>query len=96
MKKETYNGWTNYATWRVMLENFDGVDFVRDDVWGDTVGDFAEQLQGDVETRINDYDDPKPDSVAQSYAHAFISDCNWYEMAESINETYELGLKAYD
>jgi hypothetical protein len=24
MKKETYNGWTNYATWRVNLEIFDG------------------------------------------------------------------------
>ena len=25
MKKETYNGWTNYATWRINLEIFDGL-----------------------------------------------------------------------
>ena len=26
MKNDTYNGWTNYATWRVNLEIFDGLD----------------------------------------------------------------------
>jgi hypothetical protein len=25
MKTEKYNGWTNYATWRVNLEMFDGI-----------------------------------------------------------------------
>ena len=27
MNDKTYNGWTNYATWRVNLEIFDGMDF---------------------------------------------------------------------
>ncbi len=26
MKDTTYNGWTNYETWRVNLEVFDGFD----------------------------------------------------------------------
>jgi hypothetical protein len=26
MTDTTYNGWTNYATWRVNLEVFDGLD----------------------------------------------------------------------
>mgnify|MGYP003348713519 CR=1 FL=1 len=26
MSNTTYQGWTNYATWRVMLELFDGMD----------------------------------------------------------------------
>ena len=26
MSDKTYNGWTNYATWRVNLEIFDGWD----------------------------------------------------------------------
>ena len=30
MTKETYNGWTNYATWRVNLEMFDVVDHAGD------------------------------------------------------------------
>lgn len=25
MTDDTYNGWTNYATWRVNLEMFDGM-----------------------------------------------------------------------
>lgn len=97
MTKETHNGWTNYATWRVMLENFDGINFVRDDVWGDTVADFADQLAGDVETRLDEEftNDTRGTSLANSYAHAFIAECNWYEMAESINETYQLGLKTH-
>ena len=32
MTDKTYNGWTNYATWRVMLEMFDGID-LRDYEW---------------------------------------------------------------
>ena len=27
MQKLEYNGWTNYATWKVSLEMFDGVDW---------------------------------------------------------------------
>ena len=94
MNTNKHNGWSNYATWRVMLENFDGVNFVRDDVWGDSVADFAQQLQGDVETRLDEEfdNDTRNTSLANSYAHAFIADCNWYEMAESINEAYELNL----
>lgn len=26
MTDKTYNGWTNYATWRIQLEVFDGVE----------------------------------------------------------------------
>lgn len=100
MNKETYNGWTNYATWRVNLEMFDGISWVRDDVCGDTVSDFAEQLQGDVETRIDEsnteHQDRAYNNIAQDYAHAFIADVNWYEIAKNINDDYELGLKDHD
>ena len=30
--EKTYNGWTNYATWRVNLEIFDGIE-PRDMDW---------------------------------------------------------------
>ena len=30
MNDTKYNGWTNYATWRVNLEIFDGMDFEQD------------------------------------------------------------------
>ena len=100
MSTEKYNGWSNYPTWRVNLEHFDGVEFVRDDVWGDSVSDFADQLQGDVETRIDEsatgepHKDGPRDTLAHQYAHAFISNVNWYEIAEMHNESCELGLKS--
>ena len=27
LNENKYNGWTNYATWKIMLELFDGVEF---------------------------------------------------------------------
>ena len=27
MKQETYNGWTNYATWRINLEIVEDIEF---------------------------------------------------------------------
>jgi hypothetical protein len=32
MNDKTYNGWTNYATWRINLEMFDGCN-LTDDGW---------------------------------------------------------------
>jgi hypothetical protein len=39
-----YNGWTNYATWRVNLEIIDGTQFVHDDIKSTSV--LAIQLLG--------------------------------------------------
>lgn len=72
----TYNGWTNYATWRVNLEIFDGMS-PRDvtgtrDVeayeLGQAMKEYAEEMLSG-------------DSLAVSYALAFLSDVNWYEIA---------------
>lgn len=89
---EKYNGWHNYATWRVNLEMLDGISWVRDDVWGDSVSNFADQLKSDCEERLSI--DAKDDTLVYSYAMAFINDVDWYEIAEHINEDYELGLEA--
>ena len=41
MKDTTYNGWTNYATWRVNLELFDG----SDQFWSaDSAREFVEEI----------------------------------------------------
>ena len=75
-----YNGWTNYPTWRINLEIFDGYDppedITIDDVW---CKEYAEQIifADDGVDRV---------SLVASYASAFISDVNWYEIAEGINE----------
>ena len=78
----TYNGWTNYATWRVMLEIFDGYDpegTPVDEAWAeeyadDIVSDFGQTHSG----------------LALDYARAFLNGVNWREIADHINEAYEL------
>lgn len=79
---ETYNGWTNYATWRVMLEIFDGYMPEDDeDSWD------AERVQNYADELISI--DVREPSVALDYARAFLSDVNWYEIADALNERIE-------
>jgi hypothetical protein len=72
MSKSTYNGWTNYATWRVNLEIFDGLDQVWD-------ADEARQY-------VEDYIHASSSGLARDYALAFISDVNWHEIAAHYQE----------
>ena len=83
-----YNGWTNYATWRVNLEIFDGYDPY--DAGHDSstsaydlglaLKDIAEEL---LENEIGN-----AEGLAFSYAMAFLSDVNWTEIARHIIENY--------
>lgn len=86
----TYNGWTNYATWRINLEIFDGFDptdyfsvLDRDDVGGlaSSLEDYADQI-------LFECGECDENSLAGSYARAFLSDVNWYEIAEHLIEMY--------
>lgn len=82
MEKQTYNGWTNYATWRVNLEVFDGQDCSG--TWSGfaDIYDLSQALKEYVEQTL--IDDMTPEGLAKSYALAFLSDVNWYEIAEHI------------
>ena len=74
--QDTYNGWTNYATWRVNLEMFDG----SDQYWTpESAREFVEEI----------IIDSTPEGVARDYALAFISDVNWYEIAQHYEEFLE-------
>jgi hypothetical protein len=64
-----YNGWTNYATWRVNLEWFDGMDGQLD----------ADGCREYVEDAIEQTTQP---GFARDYVFAFLSDVNWHEIAE--------------
>jgi hypothetical protein len=84
-----YNGWTNYATWRVNLEMFDGFDFKEywpeSDKWDAyDLGDF---LKGYAEELI---ESSSSEGLARDYALAFISDVNWHEIAAHYQEEVEL------
>lgn len=82
---KTYNGWTNYATWRVNLEIFDGMDpremgWRRIDVYdlGQALKSYANEII-EMDTK---------EGLALDYARAFISDVNWYEIARHMRDDY--------
>jgi hypothetical protein len=96
MTDTKYNGWTNYATWRVNLEVFDGFDpsdyfddFDVDDVHGlaDSLGDYAEEI---IFSGHN-YDERAPQGLIQDYARAFLQDVNWNEIAAHMIADYVEG-----
>jgi len=78
MKNETYNGWTNYATWRINIEIFDGLRSDMDDETFTAEGceDYANEV---VFMECEE-------SLAMDYARAFMSEVNWHEIAEALNE----------
>jgi len=78
MSDTTYNGWTNYETWRVNLEFFDGYDrsALPNDIY-----ETSKVLQLDLENYI---DENTPDGLAKDYALAFVSNVNYYEIAEHL------------
>jgi hypothetical protein len=84
MSEQTYNGWTNYATWRVRLEMFDG--FEPDDA-GFTekpdVHTFAAYLRDLVAEHIHESELCKSPLVA-GWAQAFTDEANYHEIAEAM------------
>jgi hypothetical protein len=83
MKKETYNGWTNYATWRVMLEIFDGYDF-EDINPQEITATFCEEWA--EECIFNNFDTCDTPRLVEDYARAFLSDVNYYEISKHIKD----------
>ena len=82
MNKE-YNGWTNYATWRINLEIIDGIEI-------DTIicAEYIKELVEDVV--FSQYELGNGSHLVEDYARAFVSEVNFYEIAQSINEELEL------
>jgi hypothetical protein len=85
MTDTKYNGWTNYATWRVNLEVFDGLD--KNEVFDLSLDDWALRhvLQDYAEEVIfseHRYDERAPSSLIEDYARAFLAEVDWYEIAK--------------
>ena len=73
---EKYNGWSNYATWRINLEILGDMEF-DEQVSADYLEDLVEDC---VFTNA-----VVKDCLAADYARAFIAQVNFHEIAESIN-----------
>ena len=75
VKFETYNGWTNYPTWRIALEFFDGFDC-----------DGFEYSAGALQDMVTEHLESEAQGLALDYAMAFINEVNWHEIAEHLKE----------
>jgi hypothetical protein len=83
---KTYNGWTNYETWRVNLEIFDGIDIhhfcigLPDDAYdlGLTCKEYATEILESEGTKGLTFD----------YAMAFLDAVNWREIAQHLLDAY--------
>lgn len=76
MSNNTYNGWTNYATWRVNLEMFDGCEQYY------SAGAAREFVEECIEQTTEE-------GIGRDYAMAFLSDVNWYEISEHLEDNLE-------
>jgi len=87
MTDKTYNGWTNYATWRVQLEIFD--DISAGDFNGNVITLDEYKLAQDMQERAEYYIECSSEAgLARDYAMAFLSDVNWRELAEHMIADY--------
>lgn len=96
MSLQRYNGWANYATWRVNLELIDG----DNDYWNDLLDQMQEADPDDVQYEmtqaveehvqqiLDSYD--CGNSLIRSYADAFVSDVSYYEIAKHLIEAHKL------
>jgi len=87
----TYNGWTNYATWRVNLEIFDNMepcDFGRRlDKY-----ELADCLKEYATVAVSN----DSNQLATDYALAFLSDVNWQEIAVGMIAAYAADVEDED
>jgi len=80
MGSQTYNGWTNYATWRISLELFDGWVIEGDSPIT------PEEVEQAIEEIVFEETEDQVNQLAKSYARAFLHDVNHHEIAAHINE----------
>lgn len=80
-----YNGWTNYETWRINLEYFD--DYEPDE---EVTGSELESMMNDMLDSI-EWGESSLEQLGYSLVYSMLQDVNWGEIADSINQAYELG-----
>ena len=83
---EKYNGWTNYATWRVNLEILGDIQFDEH-----VSADYLKEIVEDCV--FSNYEMHSGSHLVEDYARSFISNVNYYEIAKLINEEIDLQTK---
>jgi len=93
MSDKTYNGWSNYATWRINLEIFDGVtleDMNTVEVDPYLLKDYLQEYAENIVFLDSHIGGKTPSSLMEDYARAFLSDVNWHEIAKHMVDDYIL------
>ena len=89
---DTYNGWTNYETWRVNLEIFDSMDCTDIPVLSRyeeaSLSDVADYLEEYADQIIFECEGIDESSLCASYARSFLSCVNWREIASHFVNTW--------
>lgn len=96
MNDQTYNGWTNYATWRVNLEVFDGMDLRHHFETIPDVYDVSQWAREHTEQYIEGAfwqpvnpgrsSDLTACDIVDGWARAFIADVDWHMIASHLIE----------
>ena len=86
-----YNGYSNYATWRINLEIFDDTYHYAEEYKNiDSAYELSKILEEYTEEIIEqDIPESNKNGLALSYARAFIQEVNYYEIAIHIWEQIE-------
>jgi hypothetical protein len=90
-----YNGWANYATWRVNLEIFDGINASQ--LTGrrvNSVSELKDAAKEYAESVI--FDCTKEGSLMEDYARAFLSEVEWWEIANHLMQDEDDEVRASD
>jgi hypothetical protein len=80
----TYNGWANYATWRINLEIFDGDEYIIE--LASQCNDVYELSKTLEQYIIEVITENCENETTLNYAISFIADCNFYEIATHYTE----------
>lgn len=91
--EDRYNGWTNYATWRVNLELIDDyagsllIDLENGDIEGFAgLAGLAEAFKDFADEALTGFGCGPTDGIALDYARAFVDEVNWDEIARHWEE----------
>ena len=80
MSNTTYNGWTNYPTWRVNLEilgDYDLAECFEDRPTLETVTNWCQEIVEEILMG-------QASGHALDYANAFLAEVNWREIAQHL------------
>jgi len=93
MSNTTYNGWSNYPTWRINLEILGDIQWVEEEI--EILNE--EMLEDYVENAVFENNGISGHlGLMEDYARAFLANVDYREILESIIENFEYDKTAND